>query len=437
MVSIRIKLRVNVQIRNWIRTVAATLTLSQTNEGKLWLNQFPPPVHLLAADMLDTMLLLNEEQVITSIRSALDRIAKNARHRSKRIALYAEREFQDAAIFKSVAVADSSGRTRVRAIGKAGPPAVKPIRGGARVGSEGMLAFVISQQKDAWPKIFMNHPGPDLLRAKTAPAGEIVIVTDFIGSGSRIRSMLDKFWAVPTIRSWTSRKLIKFRVVAAAATTSGAAKVKMHRLRPEVIVEWIAPRVSWESVRSRSFAWTRLINNNGPAIGREGCGRFGFRDDAALIAFSYRIPNNTPAMIHHSSGSWRALFDGPAPPGLHGLFAVKSPAEVVADAAADNGLLMSHELTEEDRATMLILTLLRGRWRAGTETALSSRTGLSTHTVMDILRQSLKDGLISGDGRLTEKGYEHLAAGKLLERPEPIIATNQELYYPEILRVPR
>ncbi|WP_287181033.1 hypothetical protein [Mesorhizobium sp.] len=84
---------------------------------------------------------------------------------------------------------------RKRAIGRSGPPAVKPVRGLARVGSEGLLAFVASQQKEAWPDIFMNHPGPDSLRAKSAPAGEVVIITDFIGSGNRIRSMLDKFWA--------------------------------------------------------------------------------------------------------------------------------------------------------------------------------------------------------------------------------------------------
>ncbi|PBC19312.1 hypothetical protein CK226_29725 [Mesorhizobium sp. WSM4311] len=386
--------------------------------------------------MLDAMLLLNEEQVVTSIRTALDRIAKGTRHRNRRVALYAEREFQEAAIFTSQDLPDKDGRVRRRAIGRSGPPAVKPVRGRARVGSEGLLAFVASQQKDAWPKIFMNHPGPDSLRAKSAPAGEIVIITDFIGSGSRVRSMLDKFWAVPTIRSWMSRKLIKFRVIAAAATESGLASVRKHRMRPETTAEWIAPTVSWNTSPRLYFAWTKLIDNNGPAEGR-GCGRYGFENVAALIAFSYRIPNNTPAMVHCSRDGWRALFDGPAPPELHGLFGVRPVAEVVENAAADNGIHMGRELTEEDRLTILVLTLLRGRWHKGSETALSSRTGLPVPTLMDILRQALQNGLIVGSGRLTDKGYAFLASGKALQGSKPIIATNQEAYYPETLRVPR
>lgn len=44
--------------------------------------------------MLNAMLLLNGEQVSTAIRGAFDKIAKGTRHRNKRIALYAEREFQ-------------------------------------------------------------------------------------------------------------------------------------------------------------------------------------------------------------------------------------------------------------------------------------------------------------------------------------------------------
>jgi hypothetical protein len=420
----------------WVRSLVAPPTLSQTNEGQLWLAQFAERDRQSAAAMLDAMLLLNEEQVITSIRSALDRIANRPSGQKKRIALYVEREFQEAVFFKSDMIADRCGVLRTRAVGKAGPPAVKPIRGHTRVGSEGMLAFVISQQTEAWPKVFMNNPGPDRLRAKTGPAGEIVIVTDFIGSGNRVRSMLDKFWAVATIRSWVSRKLVRFRVVAAAATSTGASSVRAHRLRPGVGAEWIAPTIRSGSLRN-CLDWMALIAKYGPSEGRDGCGRFGFNSDGALIAFSYRIPNNTPAMIHHSFDGWHALFTGPAPVGLKNLFGVRSSADVVDDAAANVGLVLSRELTDEDRATMLVLTLLRGQWHKGSVTALSSRTAMPVHTLLDILRKALRDDLITGDGRLTDKGYEYLAAGKLAERPKPVVATNQKPYYPESLRVPR
>lgn len=386
--------------------------------------------------MLDAMLLLNEEQVSTAIRGALDKIAGGIRHRGRRIALYAEREFQESAIFSSVLLPDRHGRLRRRAAGRSGPPAVKPVRGRARVGSEGLVAFLASQQKEAWPKIFMNHPGPDLLRGKTAPAGEIIVLTDFIGSGSRIRSMLDKFWAVPTVRSWVSRKLVKFRVVAAAATNSGLTKVRSHRLRPEVISEWIAPVVNWSTSFSWYFHWRQLMDGYGPLAGR-GSGRYGFGDEAALIAFSYRIPNNTPAIIHQSENGWRALYDGPVPPALYSLFGVRSMSQIIEDAATENGIALPSSLTEEERKMVVVLSLLRGRWHRGSETALAARSGMAIPPLMDMLREALAKNLITDTGRLTDKGYAFLEAGGVRERKAPIIATAPEPYYPEALRVPR
>jgi len=386
--------------------------------------------------MLDAMLLLSEDQVSTSIRLALDRIAKGARHRGKRVALYAEREFQEAAIFPSEFVPDRHGKPRRRAVGRSGPPAVKPVRGRSRVGSEGLVAFLASQQKDAWPQIFMNHPGPDRLRGKTAPAGEIILLTDFIGSGTRIRSMLDKFWGVPTIRSWVSRKLMRFRVVAAAASNSGLIKVRAHRLRPEIITEWITPVVSWDTSPTWYFPWRKLIDTYGPPAGR-GSGRYGYGDDAALIAFNYRIPNNTPAIIHESQGSWRALYDGPVPPELYALFGVRSMSQIVDGAASNNGISLPASLTEEERKMVVVLSLLRGRWHRGSETALAARTGMAVPPLMDILREALAKDLMARNGRLTDLGYAFLEAGGVRERDTPIIATNQKPYYPETLRVPR
>lgn len=386
--------------------------------------------------MLDAMLLLNEDQVSTAIRTALDRIATGARHKNKRIALYAEREFEQSVIFSSDLVPDRHGKMRRRAVGRAGPPAVKPPRGRARVGSEGLVAFIASQQKDAWPKIFMNHPGPDLLRGKSAPAGEIIILTDFIGSGRRVRTMLNKFWAVPSVRSWVSRDLLRFRVVAAAATNSGLTRVRSHRLRPEVVSEWVAPVVDWTSAPSHYLAWRALMVAYGPASGR-GAGRYGFGDEAALIAFSYRIPNNTPAIIHQSEGSWRALYNGPIPATLNSLFGVRSISQIVDEAAFDNGIALPPSLTVEERQMVVILSLLKGRWHRGSQTALAARTGMAIPVLMDILRDALAKGLIAATGRLTDKGYAFLEAGGFQERKTPVIATTQKPYYPEALRVPR
>lgn len=416
--------------------MAVPQTLSQTAVGAAWLDQFSPEDREAAAKMLDAMLLLNEEQVASSIRSALDRVAKGPRHRKRRVALYAEREFDASQIFEVQLLPDATGRTRRRAVGYNGPPAVKPARGRARVGSEGFVAHLISQVSERWTEVFMNHPGPARLRQKTAPAGEIIIVTDFLGSGSRVSTMLDKFWAVPTVRSWKSRDMIRFRVVAAAAAPAALSKVRRHRLRPEVGAEWIAPTVkSTSDFRIRS-SWTRLIQANGPEHGR-GAGRFGFGGDGALIAFNYRLPNNTPAMIHHGESGWRPLYIGSAPPELRDIFGMRSLDQAVAFAAQSNGVVFGRELTEAERLTVLVLSLLKGRWHRGAEVALASRTSLPATTVMDILLDALGSELITRTGRITDKGYKFMDSARAGERKTPTIETSVAPYYPEKLRIPK
>jgi len=416
--------------------LAGSRTLSHTAVGAAWLDQFGPDDRATATSLLDAMLLLNEEQVSASIRSALDRIAEGQRHRKRRVALYAEREFDASLIFEVQTLPDAAGRLRRRAVGYNGPPAVRPTRGRARVGSEGFVAHLISQTSERWTRVFMNHPGPERLRGKAAPAGEIIIVTDFLGSGTRVSTMLDKFWAVPTVRSWKSRDMVRFRVVAAAATPSALSKVRRHRLRPQVEAEWIAPTVKSNSDYRTVRSWTGLIETYGPNEAR-GAGRFGFGGDGALIAFNYRLPNNTPAMIHHGESGWRPLYVGAAPPELRDVFGVRSLDQAVDSAAQSNGLVFGRELTEEERLTILVLSVLKGRWYRGAEVALASRTSLPTSTVMDTLARALKTELISRTGRITDKGYKFMESGRAGERKTPLIETSLVPYYPETLRIPK
>ncbi|MEA2871007.1 MAG: hypothetical protein QOH67_983 [Hyphomicrobiales bacterium] len=410
--------------------------LSTYPTAQSWLMQFGVSNQPAAGLMLDSMLLLNEEQVSAALRSQLYALAGSRHGRRRRIALYAEREFGGVPAFNVEIVLDTNGRPRRRSIGRKGPAPVKPVRGSGRVGSEGLVAFIISQAHETRPKSFMNHPGPDFLRGKTSPAGSIGIVTDFIGSGSRVREMLDAFWAVPSVRSWVSRKWIDFKVITAAATVAGVANVKRHRLRPQVLFQHVAPTIGSYPDWQLSREWVKLIESYGPDAGR-GASRYGFGGDAALVAFNYRLPNNTPALLHRTYGGWRALYDGAAPDDLRPAFGLRARAEVIGQAAETTGVVISHDLPPEDAALVLILSLLRGRWRGGTEVALAERTGMAVPDVMDILARALKGGLINGSGRLTDDGQALLAAGRRSERKRPVVATNPEPYYPLALRTPR
>lgn len=156
-----------------------------------------------------------------------------------------------------------------------------------------------------------------------------------------------------------------------------------------------------------------------------------------MIAFNYRLPNNTPAMVHHGdSNGWQPLYVGSAPVELRGLFGVRSLDQAILSAADANGVEFGQELTEEDRQAILVLSMLKGRWHRGAEVALASRTSLPVPTVLDILTRVLKAELITRSGRLTDKGYKFMESGRAGERKTPIIATSSLPYYPETLRIP-
>ena len=61
---------------------------------------------------------------------------------------------------------------------------------------------------------------------RTKHVGRIVVVTDFVGSGKRVREMLEAFRAVATLRSWRSYGLIEFHVVAYSGTEVGLQLVR-------------------------------------------------------------------------------------------------------------------------------------------------------------------------------------------------------------------
>jgi len=412
--------------------------LSTTETGKAWLSQFASWDRPAAASLLDALMLMNDEQVATALRSLLADLAqfRSGLRKRKRVALYAEREIAEATVFRVELVMDADCRLRRRAIGRQGPAAVRPIRGSTRVGSEGWVAFVISQAVKSSPRIFLNHPEPDRLRSLRQPVGALAIISDFIGSGTRVQTMLDKFWAVPTVRSWFSRGWISFKVVAAVGTREGLEAVRNHRVRPEVLVQHVAPQLSEHGNSQPYDAWRTLIETYGPdRVG--GAERAGFRDNAALIAFSYGIPNATPLMLHAAGEGWRPLFSGAAPLDLRSAFGLQSRAERVKLAAAATGIDLAPDLALPHAEMVVFLRAIRGRWRTGAQTAVAEMTGMTEPEVLAALKRASEHGYLDPKGHLTDAGHAALGAAERGERKRPTVSTNPEPYYPLQLRIPR
>jgi len=322
----------------------------------------------------------------------------------------------------------------MRAIGDAGPPAVKPVRGRSRVGSEGWIAFIVSQAVEASPKVYLNHPGPDRIRRHRVSL--IVIVTDFIGSGTRVRAMIDKFLKVPSVRAWRSNGWVRFAVVAAAGTANGIRAVQSHRAAPFVSVSYVVPTLNGFPDPEAVDKWRWLMSHYGPRTAR-GAGPEGFDGGGALVAFSYRTPNNTPLLLHQGAPGWTPLFRGPPAEDMRAAFGLASLHARVGRAASVSAAPLADDLTPEEGRMVVTLRAIRGRWREGQEVEFAERTGLTVLEVLDAKDLARAGGLLTEQGRLTDEGQKLAHAGMARNQRRPDIPTRPEMYYPQALRTPR
>lgn len=302
------------------------------------------------------------------------------------------------------------------------------------IGSEGIVASLISKFCAAHRDTALSHPGPDDLREKRAR--RIVLVTDFIGSGRRMERMLDAFWKVATIRSWASYKLIEFEVVCYSATDWGQSNVRRHRTKPKVRVFAACPTLQ-EAFRGPDLREIEELCRKYPKKSRDW---MGFGGMGSLIAFSHGIPNNAPQIFHSSRGGWCPLFVGRSTQ-MTDLNAVADTAEEIAEKS--KALLgvrnAQHVLStvqgEEWTYTMMVLLTVRGGARS--PMTISSRTRVPLESVTQVLTLASTAGWLSPNMRLTTMGRRELRSllrwgGNAKELAFP----NSELYFPKQLRAP-
>ena len=248
--------------------------------------------------------------------------------------------------------------------------------------------------------------------------------------------MLDKFMRVPSVRAWRSNKWIDFAVVAAAATSHGYDAVRRHRAKPALFVSHMVPSLKTYPNQAVARGWAGLTVHYGPR-GARGSGPLGYKDGGALVAFSYRTPNNTPLLLHEKSKGWAPLFEGPISDDMAPAFGLQPMGPRVAAAVEASGDPLADDLLAEEARTILVLRAIRGRWRPGQEVAFAERTGLGVPEVLDAKGHAETRGLLTAEGRLTDAGQRLVHSGLKKERRTPEISTRPEPYYPQALRAPR
>lgn len=287
-----------------------SISLLDTEPVQSWLRQFSLHDQRLAADLLEAFCFISRDEFATGLKKL---VISQAKLIDGPIALYTERELDGSEDKSSRLFYEPEGSPR-RAYGN-GPLPIQPSSPDRpEVGSEGIVAQLITELCRREPKRFINHPGPDLIRKHKVRA--LWVLTDFVGSGKRAYNYLSAAWRIRSIRSWNSGKFIQLGVIAYAMTPSGQSHIKRHPCRPLTAFVQPCPTIFTAFRRAETEAYVKLCKHYDPirplatAAEEEKNDFLGFLGTGALIAFAHGAPNNCPRIFHKTSKrtGWIPLF---------------------------------------------------------------------------------------------------------------------------------
>jgi hypothetical protein len=402
--------------------------------------------------MLNAMRRVSAEDFKRDMRA---RIMEIAAETDGAVALYAERAVPPSRK-PPLPLFDQPVERPRRAIGKK-IPAVDP---NDEVGSEGIIAQLITELSREDELKFVNHPGPDRLRMGEANSGtrrkrkvagkallpvrRFVLVTDLIGSGTRAYRYLEAAWKVATVKSlWSTRSTrgISFEVVAYAATTQGLNVVAEHPAQPKIRVVCMCPTIS-EAFSSRVASEViRVCTLYDPLKKTKGIsGALGFQKTGALIAFAHGAPNNTPRILYEVSEDWAPLFPKRVTATTRGTFSDRLSTDDVARHLIE---MRQKRLSKGidylggppgSLERYLVLAALSHPPRS--VAVVSRRTGLTQIKVEEVLEEARRFSWVDATFRLTEQGQLELTVVKAQRAQNAEIPTTPPMYYPSRLRAP-
>src|SRR4051812_7330009 len=131
------------------------LRLSDSTSAATWLEQFDNADQPTAKMLLDEVMLVGRDEFDTSMFALLDSVFEKQGN-PKPLALYAERPIK--MVFGKIPSFFPNSR-RGRAVGRGVPPIVVDPRD-QEVGSEGLIAQLITDYCRSRPNRGLSHPGP-------------------------------------------------------------------------------------------------------------------------------------------------------------------------------------------------------------------------------------------------------------------------------------
>lgn len=327
-------------------------------------------------------------------------------------------------------------KARLRAVGAALPP-VRSVRNDLQTtGSEGILATIASSAASTQRALHV-HPSANHVRKQKIR--HFVVLTDFIGSGTRLTTVLDSLWRVRSVRSWWSGQLVKISVLAYSATQAGIDRVKAHPCRPDVIALVPCPTVHSAFAGKELGEIIRLCERRAPA----GSQALGYGNVGALIAFEHSCPNNVPAIFTETStlrlAPWQALFPARSTRTVFQQLGNMTRRQRDALALETLGLpaiaqrAAFERSSESARNMVLVLASLHRGHRSLDEVATTTLLALSE--VAAAIDRGTKDGYLDLNQRLSAAGLSLLRKLGQSGDSRPVTAV-ESLYYPQSLRDP-
>jgi hypothetical protein len=405
-------------------------SISQTPHMAGWLSQFAETDQDAAISLVDEILVVSGDAFQRGIRTLLDGVVAERPSMERKIALYAERPIKS--VFGKIP-AFFRGSRHGRAIGTG----VQPVQADPRdqeVGSEGIVAQLITDYCRQNPEVALSHPGPNKLRQDRV--SHIVIVTDFIGSGLRIYEMLESFRYVATLRSWRSYGLLKFVVVAYSGVELGVNWVESQKLKAPVRLVVGCPTV-FSSFRGAEYSRALDLCERYPPKSTKP---FGFNRTGALIAFAHGCPNNAPGMLWSKANGWRPLFPGRSTTSASVAFSADERDRLEQRANRLLRIRSAREALSSPSGTLWLSTMMvLAAAEAGARSPLevSAKSGLPMTEVTTIIGFAEVAHWMRATGSLTTLGRQELVRLRRRGRYKPVLPSDDNpFYYPSQLRAP-
>lgn len=419
------------------------MKIDQSSDATIgFLSQFTEADQSLASTLLNEIDLITADELTQGLTQLIQHRAKLS---SGMVGLYTEREirrqYRSGRKRPDRLYPETTKRKKWSAYGND----VVPVPAGSAklrdVGSEGLIATLISSLCREVESPFHNHPGPDRIRQQPRQMRTHMLVTDFIGSGQRAHLNLEAAWQVRSVQSWHSRKHIKFEVVAFSGTEAGIAMVEKHPCQPVVSVVQGCPTL-FMLEHKKSRALMDLCQRYGPPSRMKGYTRLGFGNAGALIAFDHGAPNNMPRLLHAPGKSWIPLFSGRSTAKMRSGKIAEDPYDRIRsrlERLREIRLAASARLSGVPVGQQAMVSVLAAMKRTPRHaTAASARTGLSVAECERILARARADGFLSAQDRPTKAAYSEFDYLRTKQRPQPrILKTNESPYFPKQLRSPK